>query len=369
MQRKNHLHGGNVYKAAKELNIPYDRILDFSANINPLGFPPIVEDIIINRIKDIVHYPDVEQRGLKEAAADYYGTDSENLMPGNGSVELINIILEALRPNKTIIPSPTFSEYALSCKSRDIETVFINLRMNDFTFDVELFNNMKDGITKNSLFVICNPNNPTGKLIPKGDLAAILKELQNKKSYLMLDEAFIDFVDVDESMVRFIKEYDNLIILKSVTKFFALPGLRLGFVLACPELIKMFHTLKDPWNINTFAGFVGTEVMGDKQYIDKTHKYISQEKIRLWENLKGIPGLEPLYPEANFVFVKIAGEVKVATLAENLKKKGILIRDCSNYRFLDESFFRVAVKSREDNDILISALKEVMNKEVKKGSL
>lgn len=364
---KKPIHGGNVYKAAKELNIPYDRILDFSANINPLGYPPIVQEIIINRIQDIVHYPDVEQSELKEAAANYYGTNPENLMPGNGSVELINIVLEALRPSKTIIPSPTFSEYTLSCESRGIETVFINLRMNDFRFDIELFDNIKDGITQHSLFIICNPNNPTGKLIQKQDLAIILKELQNKDSYLMLDEAFMDFVDVNQSMVRFIKEYDNLIILKSVTKFFALPGLRLGFVLACPELIKRFHTLKDPWNINTFAGFVGTEVIKDKQYIDETRQYISQEKRRLWENLKSIPGIEPFYPEANFIFIKIAGEVKVSTLVESLMKKGILIRDCSNYRFLDESFFRVAVKSGQDNDILISALKEVMDKEIKEG--
>jgi threonine-phosphate decarboxylase len=368
MQKKNNLHGGNVYKAAKELNIPYDRILDFSANINPLGYPPVAEEIIINNIKHIVHYPDVQQSELKEAAANYYGTNPDNLMPGNGSVELINIVLEALRPSRTIIPSPTFSEYTLSCESRGIETVFINLRVNDFRLDLKLFDTMKDRITTNSLFIICNPNNPTGKLIQRQDLAAILRELQNKDSYLMLDEAFMDFVDVDESMVRFIKEYDNLIILKSVTKFFALPGLRLGFVLACPELIKKFHTLKDPWNINTFAGFVGTEVMRDKKYIDETRKYISQEKVRLWENLKSVPGLEPLYPEANFVFIKIEGKVKVSTLVESLKKKGILIRDCSNYMFLDNSFFRVAVKSREDNDILISALKEVMNKEVKKGS-
>lgn len=288
-------------------------------------------------------------------------------MPGNGSVELINIILEALRPSKTLIPSPTFSEYALSCKSRGIEMFFINLRANDFRLDVELFDNIKDGITPNSLFIICNPNNPTGKLIPKQELAVILRELQDRNSYLLLDEAFMDFVDVNESMVSYIDKYDNLIILKSVTKFFALPGLRLGFVLASPKLIKKFHTLKDPWNINTFAGFVGTEVMGDKQYIDKTRKYISQEKVRLWENLKSIPGIEPFYPEANFIFIKIAGEVKVSTLVESLKKKGILIRDCSNYRFLDESFFRVAVKSREDNDILISALKEVFNKEIKEG--
>ena len=133
--RKSNLHGGNVYKASRELSMPYDCILDFSANINPLGFPEVVEDIIIKHIKDIVHYPDVEQWELKQSAAKYYNTSPQNIMPGNGSVELINIILETLRPSKVIIPSPTFSEYSLSCQSRGILTMFPNLRVNGFKFD------------------------------------------------------------------------------------------------------------------------------------------------------------------------------------------------------------------------------------------
>lgn len=367
--QQNFIHGGNVYKAAKELNMSHEDILDFSANINPLGFPASVKKIILNHIKDIVNYPDVEQEQLKKTAAKYYGTNTDNLMPGNGSVELIHIVLEALRPSKTIIPSPTFSEYALSCQNRNIDTVYINLRTNGFKFDLQIINNLIDTITPNSMLILCNPNNPTGILIKRHDLSVLLEILQNKNSYLLIDEAFMDFVDVNESMVEFIEHYNNLIILKSVTKFFALPGLRLGFVLACPELIKKFHTLKDPWNINTFAGFVGAKVLKDQQYIDKTRIYISQEKLRFWENLKSIPVLEPLFPEANFVFVKMTTDIKVSTLAQSLKKKGILIRDCSNYLFLDSSFFRVAVKRKEDNDVLISALKEVLNIQHKKGSL
>ena len=176
----------------------------------------------------------------------------------------------------------------------------------------------------------------------------------------MVDEAFMDFVDVNQTMTGLIQKYNNLIILKSVTKFFALPGLRLGFVLAHPELINKFHGFKDPWNINTFAGFVGTEVLKDKSYINKTRQFISQEKQQLWKNLKSIPGLKPFYPEANFIFIKIIKDLKVSTLAKRLREKGILIRDCSNYTFLDDSFFRVAVKSRKDNAILISALKEIL---------
>ncbi|MCG1012011.1 threonine-phosphate decarboxylase [Tepidanaerobacter sp. GT38] len=366
--KPNLIHGGNVYKAAQELNISHDDILDFSANINPLGFPEAVKSIILNHIKDIVHYPDVEQIELKKAAAEYYGTSPESIMPGNGSVELIHIVLEALRPSRAIIPSPTFAEYAISCQSRNIDTLFINLRPNNFKFDFQMVNNLTDEIIPNSIIILCNPNNPTGLLTKQQDISVLLDILSDKKAYLLVDEAFMDFVDVDESMATFIEKYDNLMVLKSVTKFFALPGLRLGFVLACPELIKRFYTLKDPWNINTFAGLVGAKVLQDKHYIDKTRKYIREEKLRFWENLKNVPAIQPLYPEANFIFIKItAADIKVPLLAESLKKNRILIRDCSNYMFLDDSFFRVAVKRREDNDIFVSALKEVLEKE--KGCL
>jgi len=365
----NLIHGGNVYRAAKELNVPHNEILDFSANINPLGFPKVVESIILNHIKDLAHYPDVEQLELKKAAAKYYGTGLENIMPGNGSVELIHIVLEALRPSKVIIPSPTFSEYAISCRSRNIDNVFINLLPRNFIFDLPIIDKIKDAITANSLVILCNPNNPTGSLIRRQTLLQLLDILIERKSFLLLDEAFMDFVIEDESMVGFIEKYNNLIILKSVTKFFALPGLRLGFVLASPDLIKKFSMFKDPWNVNTFAGLVGAQVLQDREYISKTREYIEEEKLRFWKNLKSISSIEPFYPHANFIFIKVTEDIKVPVIDKKLKEKRILIRDCSNYTFLDDSYFRVAVKLREHNDILICALKEVMRLGKEKGSL
>lgn len=360
------LHGGNVYKAARELNIPLDKILDFSANINPLGYPPIVEDIIKRHIRDIVHYPDVEQRELKEVAANYYGTSATNILPGNGSVELINIVVESLRPSKVIIPAPTFAEYSLSCKSRGIPVEFINLKQNNFTFDLKVMDDLEQRLKDNSLLVICNPNNPTGNLVSKDILIKVLRNLQLKNSFLMLDEAFMDFVDKDESLVDLINTHPNLIILKSVTKFFALAGLRLGFVLANSKLIDRFYKLKDPWNINTFATIVGSRVLREEDYIQKTRGFICQEKKWLWKQLKSLPNLLPFFPEANFIFVKLQNHVSATLLADELMKKGILIRNCSNYVYLDDTYFRVAVKSREDNKTLILAIKDII---CRKGSI
>ncbi|WP_422445227.1 threonine-phosphate decarboxylase CobD [Thermoanaerobacterium sp. DL9XJH110] len=353
-------HGGNVYKAAREINIAYRDILDFSANINPLGFPDYVRNIITDHIDDIVYYPDTEQNELKQAAAEYYGTNAENLIPGNGSAELVHIILDVIRPTKVVIPSPTFSEYALTCKSRQIKIELVDMTENDFKWTPTLFDRIKHRVTEKSVLVICNPNNPTGKLTSKEELTMILDELKNRGAYLLIDEAFMDFVEKSQSMVEQIETHQNLIILKSLTKFFALPGLRIGFALACRRIVEKMYQFKDPWNINTFAGFVGAAVLKDKSYIQRTREFISQEKEWLWKELRKVPGLEPFRPEANFIFVRITGGFNASQLAESLKRQGILIRQCSNFEFLNDSFFRVAVKGREANEKLIAALRDFM---------
>jgi len=360
------LHGGNVYKASQELNIPIDQILDFSANINPLGYPPEVEYIIKNHIKDIIHYPDTEQRELKESAAGYYDTTLDMVLPGNGSVELINIAIETLKPAKAIIPSPTFSEYAQACENREIPVEFVSLLDDDFNFTLSTLDNVTQLLTKNSILILCNPNNPTGKLIPRDTIKTVLEVLELHESYLLLDEAFMDFVEKDQSMAKFLTKYPNMMILKSVTKFFALPGLRLGFILANPELIQRFDGFKDPWNINTFAGVVGAKVLKEREYIQKTRSVILEEKKWLLRQLEQIPGFAPYYPEANFIFVRLNQNLRLDFLTQKLREQGILIRDCSNYMFLDKTFFRVAVKNRGDNEILVARLKDIL---CEKGSI
>jgi len=354
------LHGGNVYKAAKQLDMPISRLVDFSANINPLGFPDAVKQTIINRIDDIVHYPDPEQTELLKSAAEYYGISAENLLAGNGSVELINITLEALRPSKAIIFAPTFSEYAHSCRARGIKTELVDMTRNDYVWDFELVRKIENLIDENSLMVICNPNNPTGKLAGKQEITSLLEMLQDKKSFLLLDEAFMDFVVAGRSLIKEVENHKNLIILRSLTKFFALPGLRIGFAACNSELKQKTEPLKDPWNINTFAGLVGSEVLRDKKFIDRTIQFISQEKEYIWRTLNDIRGLLAFHPEANFVLAKTTNGKTSGYLAHELREYGILIRRCGNFDFLDDSFFRVAVRTRGENDILINALTAIL---------
>lgn len=354
-------HGGNVYKIGKELDIPYNKLLDFSANINPLGFPDVVRKVIINRIDDIMYYPDPEQSELKKSASEYYGINPENILPGNGSVEIINLIMEALKPSKVIIFAPTFSEYARSCRSRGIKVELVDMTKNDFEWDIGLVRKVEIDIEENSLAVICNPNNPTGKLADKKEIISLLEILKHRKSFLLLDEAFMDFVENNQTLIKDVEKHKNLVILRSLTKFFALPGLRIGFAAGNSELIQKLEELKDPWNINTFAGAVSCEIFKEKNYINMTRKFISQEKEYFWSKLSDINGLLPFHPEANFVFVKIVDGIAADALDVKLKNYGILIRQCGNFDFLDNTYFRVAVRKRDENDMLINVLASIYN--------
>ena len=355
-------HGGNIYEAIREIGISHKDLLDFSANINPLGFPDSVREIIKKNIDSIIYYPDPKQRELRKAAASYYGVGEENVLPGNGSVELINLVLETLRPSKVIIPSPTFTEYALAAKNRGIELDLLDMTKNEFVWDNAFVESVIKKISSGVLVIICNPNNPPGNLVKKEIIKTLMEETKRKGAFLLLDEAFIDFIGEHESLSKDVIKNPNFIVLRSLTKFFALPGLRIGFAIAGEELIDKIEKLKDPWNVNTFAAAVGKEVLKDEDYIKKTREYIFREKDFLWRNLKEFNFFKPFKPAANFILVKITGNFKASFLARELLKKGILIRTCSDFAFLDDTYFRVAVKDRRANEILIRALSEKVDK-------
>jgi len=357
---KERSHGGNIYEVMREIGWGSEKLLDFSANINPLGFPESVREVIEKNIDSIIHYPDPEQRDLKKAAASYYGVGEENVLPGNGSVELINLALETLRPSKVIIPSPAFTEYAMSAKARGIEVELLDLTKNGFMWDGDFEELLIKKMSLGSLVIVCNPNNPTGILVSSENIRALMKEAKRKGAFLLLDEAFIDFIGEHESLGREAVNYPNIIILRSLTKFFALPGLRLGFAIANRDLVSRIEKLKDPWNVNTFAAAVGREVLKDEEYIKRTREYIDRERNFLWHKLKEFDGLKPFKPSANFILVKITGNFTASYLSRELLKKGIMIRTCGDFAFLDDTYFRVAVKSREDNETLIEALKSIL---------
>lgn len=355
-------HGGNLRLAAEKYRVRRDRIIDFSSNINPFGLPKRVNEIISNLSKEIIYYPDTESKELKETLSEVLNISYKNILVGNGSIELIYLITSALKPGKVLIPVPTFSEYESACKVTGAECLFLKLKEGKmFKPDLKEIVNM---LSEADMLFICNPNNPTGAVLYRDELSHILKECKKNKVILVIDEAFIDFVkEIDN--VTIIKDSirnSNLLILRSMTKYFAMPGLRIGYLTGSRSLIKKISGYQYPWSVNCIAQEAAKEVVKDSEYMENSRGYIFKEREYLFKKLQKIEGIKPFKPGANFIFCRLENrKINSRKLTDLLGKKGILIRDCSNFRGLNNKYFRVAVKKRMNNRKLIDALENINN--------
>jgi len=342
-------HGGNV----GQLKGKYAAgIVDFSASINPLGLSEGSRRVILENIDNILHYPEPWAQSLAEKIACYWKIKKENILLGNGSCELIYLIADFFQPKKAVIPAPTFCEYERALVSLKTKVDFIKLKEKDgFKLDMPKI--------KADMFFVCNPNNPTGNLLIK----------HREKSCFgakitVIDETFMDFLP-DEKKHTFIPKAcrdKNTIVLRSFTKFFALPGLRAGYLTAHPDLIKKLKAKRPPWSVNIFAQRLAETMLGNNSYIRDTHKLIKAQKKYLEESLKKIRGIKVYPSSANFFLVKIEGKkITSSFLREKLIEKGVLIRDCFNFRNLNNKFIRIAVRSQAQNRRFITALKEVLH--------
>lgn len=349
-------HGGNIYAASRQTGIPEDKIVDFSASINPLGVPRSVRAEMIAHIGNLRHYPDPYAGGLCAEIGRSIGVDPDSIICGNGSTELIYLITRALQPKSVLVPSPTFSEYenaVNTCRgawrgARSRVIHFPLLERNDFKLAADEFIKAMKGC---DMAFICNPNNPTGGLVRKNDILRIADAANEIGCYLVLDEAFIDFIP-GGSVVNKVKSNPHLIVLRSLTKFYALSGLRIGYAVFHPELIGRIMRLKEPWTVNTLAQIAGMTALGDSGYAAKTFAIIDKEKIYLEEGLRRI-GID-FYPScANFYLLRMDNAAGAVSF---LRDKGILVRDCSNFVGLDNSYIRIAVRSRRENMRLLKEL-------------
>ncbi|MEW6687235.1 MAG: threonine-phosphate decarboxylase CobD [Candidatus Edwardsbacteria bacterium] len=344
----NGVHGGNIYEIKRRYK---KEVIDFSANINPLGLTEDIRREFIKCYKLILHYPDPEAEDLIRQIAGHWGIDEENILIGNGSTELIYLIAQAFKPEKTLIPVPTFSEYERAVKSVGSKIGFLKLKeVNSFTLNIT-------NSDKADISFISNPNNPTGNLLIK-DKKFILNSKLN-----VIDEAFMDFL-LDETRHTFIPEAvkdKKFIVLRSFTKFYALPGLRIGYLVAHKDLIRRLKQIQPPWSVNSIAQYLAQMLLNNSDYIQKTRNLINKEKEFLFNELARIKGLKPYPSVANFLFVKIVNsQIDSSILTDKLIQKEILIRDCSNFRGLNGRYFRVAVRSHKENIKLINALREIL---------
>jgi len=345
----NKQHGGDIEGAAKKYNLCREDIIDFSANINFIGPPPQLYQKLQNELKLIEDYPQPNSENLRCRLAQKYGFTADNYILGNGAVELIYLLISVLEPDYSLILAPTFSEYekALNSKGSDIKYHYLN-KSNKFKIDVE---KLKKDISQDiDLCILCNPNNPTGNFIDRDTIFNILKYNKKRGIYTIIDEAFVDFMNRDISAVSLLKKYDNLFVLRSLTKIFAIPGLRLGFGIGQKNIINKMYDHKDPWNVNIMAQRAGELLLKQKQYIKHTKISVNKEKKFLYNYLKKYKDLDVYYPNANYIFIDISDlNITAQHLCNKLAKRAILIRDCSNYRGLNNNFIRIAVKKREHN--------------------
>ena len=344
-------HGGYFGRGKKN-------IIDFSVNINPLGVPVMLKEKLKKSIEDLDSYPEIDGRSGIELISNSLNLDQENIILGNGATELIYLFARTFKPKDVLIVEPTFTEYerAFSLNGSQVHH-FKTQESDQFKVDIDTLIEKIDGI-KPDVLVICNPNNPTGIFTKKENLKTIVSKIKDTNTKLFIDESFIDFTD-QESYISLIDCYP-IFILRSMTKIYAIPGLRLGYGLASKETIRLLNKNKEPWTINSLALDSIEVLLEDKKYIDETNDWYSSEKEKLKEALKEIDGLKVYESEANFFLCKL--KISDAnTMRDYLINKGIYIRTCEDFYGLDESFIRLAVRTREENMTLIRELNRYFN--------
>ena len=352
------VHGGNTEEIARKYKLNSKEIIDFSANINPVGLNENVKTAMINAIDKVVKYPDITYFDLRNSIGEFEKIGTNNITLGNGAAEVIFNIVRALKPQKALLPAPTFSEYEEAIRSVNGEIEYYKLKeSNDFKLDYEFIDTIKDDI---DIVFICNPNNPTGVLTTQEFIREVLDKALITNTIVVIDESFLDFVKPNELYLsnNLLIDYRNLIIVKSLTKFFAIPGARIGYGLCSNnEIIHKINKVIVPWSVNIMASEAIIQGLKEKDYIKKSIVYVKNEKEYLYSALKEINSLKVFEPSVNFIMFKLLIDLD---LKSELIKRKILIRSCDNYVGLNGSFYRVAVRTREENNKLISELKNVL---------
>ncbi|MDH4099321.1 MAG: threonine-phosphate decarboxylase CobD [Nitrospirota bacterium] len=348
-------HGGDIYSAAEALaGAGGNReLLDFSASINPLGMPESGIVAYRESLSWVAHYPDPEVRELRRAIAAHHGIGIESILCGNGSTELISLVPRALSLRKVAAPSPTFSEYERAVNRAGGEMIPIPLDPAK-NFDPAMDELFKGAEQADALF-LCNPNNPTGRLLDRETVLKIAEHCSQQKIYFMVDETFGDFCP-GHSILKEAAGNPYLLSLRSFTKFYGMPGLRLGYLVAHPSVVGRVRELQDSWSIGVPAQRVGVAVLSDGDYAERTLDLITGEREFLSAELKKTGWLEPVPSSANFLLVRITDPAVTPDMTcEMTAKSGILLRNCRSFPGLDR-YVRIAVRSREENKRLLEAL-------------
>lgn len=348
-------HGGDLQAAAELFGFKPEDFCDFSSNVNPLGPPPgLVEELRKHLHLDLCQYPVPQARIFRKELAEFLDVEEKRLLLGNGASELIYLFFLWARPKRVLLPAPTFSEYERAARLAGAQVKRFSLLPGKAIFSSRL----KELLPWGDCLVLCNPNNPTGVYYERETVAGVLGEALKRGIMVFLDESFFFFTGRPWEKAFFHREAQNLWSVVSLTKIWALPGLRLGFLAGPPEEIRLLTEKGDPWRVNALAQRAGIYCLGCRDYLENTWKLVQEERAFLVKELKEIDALQVFPSESNFLLIRGEGQgFSSADLWRFLAARGLLIRNAANFPGLDQRYFRLAVLQREKNRRLVRELK------------
>ncbi len=361
LKHVDHFHGSDLEKIEQVYGIKKEEIISFSANVNPLGISPVMRRALIERIDCITSYPDREYTALRRQMSAYTGAPLEHIVVGNGSTELISLFIQLEHPKKALILGPTYSEYEREISLGGGTSLYYPLKKeNGFVLDAADFQACLNESL--DLLVICNPNNPTSSAIPQQTMRQILDTCKRFDICVMIDETYVEFApDINAiTAIPLTRYYNNLIILRGVSKFFASPGLRLGYaVTGSEDLLKRINSRKNPWTINSLAAAAGELMFSDQDYIARTRDLTAKERTRILQELRSWDTIKAYDSYANFVLLRIEKKgVTAEDLFDHAIRQKMMIRNCSTFPFLDNRYLRFCFMTPAQNTALLTCLKE-----------
>ena len=340
------IHGGDIYK--------YKPKYDFSANINPLGINDAILAATRDSLRDIANYPDVRCEKLRKSLSSKLHVPEEYLYFGNGAADVLFTLVLASKPKKALLVSPTFAEYEQALQSVDCEIAYYELNSSN---GFSVTENYLAALTPElNMAILCNPNNPVGNTISHELLIRILERCAEYDITLVVDECFNDFLEDPEyhSLTKELATYNNLVIVRAFTKMYAMAGLRLGYLMSANiELLAKMNSVSQPWSVSIPAQTAGVVALSQEEYVAKTRTFIKKERKFLCEALS-VLRIQYFEPEANYIFF-----YDQIDWYKELLEEGILIRDCSNYRGLSKGYYRIAIRTRVENEALIKAMRKI----------
>lgn len=343
-------HGANPYKVYEKLGIerPTD-IVDFSENVNPAGPPKIIQEVWTDLATKITAYPDPDGEPFLSAAAKFHDIEISSLFIGNGAAELLALIAERYRGEKAIVVHPTFSEYETTLKAKEVNIIRVLSSEND-SFKLPI-DKIKEAMNSASVLYLCTPNNPTGIMPEREDLATLIRFGAEKGCDIVLDEAFIDFLDESKSFISQLNENPHVTIVRSMTKMYAIPGIRLGYVVANPTIINEIKALAPHWNVNGIAAHIGAHCLEVDNYRERAigHSNAERLKMKVFLEARGCTVTDSV---VNFLSFKPGEGQSARKLYEDLLKKGIVLRHSENFQGMDGHWLRIGMKKEVDMDRL-----------------